>query len=226
MFNQLLTADTFEFFGRFVLAGFVIIFVRARYVVGERPKPTDQLIEAVVLSLINQVVFVLLSSVLQVLIATLGAVNGLRFEGLEAAPALRRLFFFIEILVQPALLGALFGYSVSQGWNLPILRRAGMPIERATQRAYDHAFARLNTVGPRLVILTFEDGTQVRGYFGEESVAASDPTRSDLFLERVYDVDDTNQWTEPVPGRSILISMEALRSVEFLDPVNEDPEDG
>jgi len=56
MFTQLLAPDTFEFFARYLLAGYVVIIVRARWVAGLRPKTAEQIVEAVLFSLIVQAV--------------------------------------------------------------------------------------------------------------------------------------------------------------------------
>jgi Family of unknown function (DUF6338) len=47
-------------------------------------------------------------------------------------------------------------------------------------------FSRRTEPGHRHV--AFRDGAQVHGYFGNRSLAASDPRRSDIFLERLYTV--------------------------------------
>ena len=62
MLSDLFSPSNFDFFARFFLAGFILFSVRCRYVLGERPKPTEIVFEAIVLSLINQLVFLLLAS--------------------------------------------------------------------------------------------------------------------------------------------------------------------
>ncbi|EGJ20728.1 hypothetical protein RSWS8N_01580 [Cereibacter sphaeroides WS8N] len=193
--NSLITPDNFEFFARYLLAGLIVISVRSRFVVGERPKLTEQLVEAVALSLINQLAFLFLASL---------------WSLVPAAPVLpARGVFFLEVLVLPATLGALFG------WNRSLLRRLSMPVQNPARRAYDFAFGKHR--GPSFVIVTFTDGTVVHGLFGEESLAASDGNRGDIYLERLYHVADDGQWAEVVPPRAMLLSLEGMRSIEFLE---------
>ena len=64
-------------------------------------------------------------------------------------------------------------------------------------------------------IVTYEDGTQIFGYFGQQSLASTDPNRSDLFLERLYDVDDDQQWQEKSPPRSALIFLKMCGRSKF-----------
>jgi len=126
----------------------------------------------------------------------------------------------LDVLVLPSLLGWLLGVNLSKGWNRAILRRLSAPVSHPVQRAHDFAFG---TVGrPSLVLVTYEDGVTIRGYFGPNSLASSDEERSDLYLERLYDVDEASgRWIEPSPGRSGLVSLNRVRSIEFLDEESE-----
>jgi len=51
---ELLRPETSEFFASFLLAGFVMLSVRSRFVPIQRPRPSEAILDAVVLSLINQ----------------------------------------------------------------------------------------------------------------------------------------------------------------------------
>ena len=193
--TQLLTPETFEFFARYLLAGYIVLSMRARFVTAERPKPTETLFEAVILSLVNQLVF-------QVLLLPL--------DVLRTSVLAPRLLFFGEVLALPAILGTLLGLNLKRGWNRAWLRRLAMPVLHPIRRAHDFAFLDRTEC---FVILTYEDGIVVRGFFGGGSLAATDDGRSDIYLERLYDGD----WNEPEPGRSGLFSLSGVRSIEFLD---------
>ena len=199
--NNLITPDNFEFFARYLLAGWIIISTRSRFAVGERPKLAEGIAEAVILSLINQLVFSLLVSLLG-----------------YAAPSIRvpvQAGFFVEVIAIPLCLGLIFGWNLSRGWNKSLMRRLSMPIQNPKRRAYDFAFSENMTEG--FVIVTFADGTKVHGYFGQNSLAGSDPERSDIYLERLYDVKGDGQWFEQSPSRSALLELAGLRSIEFLE---------
>jgi hypothetical protein len=200
--TDLITPANFEFFARYLLAGYIITAVRSRYAVGERPRLGDWLFEAVVLSLLNQFVFFLLlhAAALFLPVASFDA----------------RVLFFAEVLALPLALGWLAGINLAKGWNQAVLRRLSMPVQAPIRRAYDHAFA--DDAAGRFVILSFQDGTKVYGYFGERSLAANDGERSDIFLERLYDVSDDGQWYEKLPHRSGLMMLDGLRSIEFMLP--------
>ncbi|WGH79096.1 DUF6338 family protein [Jannaschia ovalis] len=201
--GQLLSPDTFEFFARYLLAGYVVIIVRSRFVAGLRPKPAELVVEAIIFSLIIQV------------LVEAGAWL-VSLVGFVPAKFPARVDLLLNVLVWPALLGALLGWNLSNGWNRAILRRLSLPVTHPVQRGHDFAFGQDRD--PCFVIVTYEDGTIVRGWFGECSLASTDPDRSDLFLERVYSVDQDDQMIEQSPGRSALISLSRVRSIEFLDP--------
>lgn len=203
--TQFLTPETFEFFARYLLAGYVVILVRSRFVLGARAKTGDLLIEAVIFSLLVQMAFFFIAPALGWMTFKVGL-------NLVLPPKLR---LFVEALLFPALIGFILGKNLASGWNNAVLRKLSMPVLHPVRRAHDFAFS--NNREPCLVLLTYEDGTVIRGYFGENSLAASDEARSDIYLERLYDEDNDGQWFELTPGRSGLVSLKGLRSLEFLD---------
>ena len=187
----LFSPDSFEFFARYLFAGYVVIVVRAAFVTGARPKPGELIVEAVILSLIVQL-----------------CVSSLRlFPGYPATVSQTDPLFFVEVLLVPALLGALFGFNLSRGWNRSILRRLSLPVTHPSHTGYDFAFA--NGRKPSFVVITFDDGSVVRGWFGEHSLASSDPSRSDIYLERIY--------SDGEGVRSGIVSLAGMRSIEFIE---------
>ena len=173
---------TFDFFARFVLTGFLIYLIRSAYAVGERPRISEIALDIALFSLLNQLVWQLLTWV------TPAAIDMLR--GLSTSPVLftglglpERLAFFREVLGLPVLLGILAGRALRSGWQRSLLRRLAMPVVDPLPRAYDHVFANR---GVGFVIVTYRDGTQVYGYYGPNSRAGRDPARSELYLERIY----------------------------------------
>ncbi len=212
---DLLSPTNFDFFARFFLAGFILYSVRSRYVLGEKPKATEVVVEAVVLSLINQLVFMILTPTFTGLAGVLPAsVLGLvNFVSGGRAP------FFIEVLILPATLGVMFGLFLRNGWNSAVLSRMAMPIVHPTRRAYDFAFGENRRES--FVIVTYADGTTVYGFFGANSLAASDSERSDLYLEQLYDVEDDGTWVATKPPKAALLMLSDLRSIEFIPATTE-----
>jgi len=208
---QLLSPDTFEFFATYLLAGYVVIIVRSRFILGVRPKPAELVVEAIVFSLVNQLVA---SLIVEISVWT-GLTRLLDSSGFLPSSD-SRIYFFLKILALPTVIGLLLGYNLSAGWKNALLRRLSMPVTHPVQRGYDFAFGRGRE--PGFVIVKYFDDTTVLGFFGETSLAASDPERSDLYLERLYFLNDDGSWQEPDPSRSGLVNLEEVRSIEFLDP--------
>lgn len=203
--------NTFDFFARYFLAGFILSTVRARYVIGEKPGASEVVYEAIILSLLNQLIFQALASLASWLQPHAVGLPPVAW----AYEAADHFAFQIETLLQPALLGVLSGYALRSNWNLPILRHLAMPIVHPTLRAYDYAFGDITT--DRFVIVTYHDGTLIYGYFGASSLASSAPDRGDIYLERLYDVVE-GVWTPTEPPKSALLMLRDVRTIEFIEP--------
>ena len=217
--EKLLTPETFEFFARFLLAGYVVIFVRSTFVLGLRPKPAELLIEAVILSIVVQLCAFGLEALHDVVAATDWAKDSLPDFLLIPPDALK---LAIRVLFIPAALGALLGYFLHSNFRSGILRRFSLPVVHPVRKAHDFAFGNNRQAG--FVEVTFDDGTKIGGWFGENSLAATDDTRSDLYLERAYIIQDNGDWKEANEPRAILINLKDVRSIEFL--LNEEVENG
>ena len=212
--NSIFQPETFDFAARFLLAGFVIYAVRSFHVLGKRPRASDVLIESVILSLINQAVF---------LIIALGVDRFLGidilFKSALSEQSLDRVIFFCETLLLPVVIGYAFGLNLKAGWRAAILRRLSMPVVHPSERAHDVAFGERQEC---FVIVTYDDYSQIHGYYGTNSLAASDDGPSDLYLEKIFEVMDDNQWQELNPPRSALISLKNVRSIEFIETEEDD----
>ena len=67
------------------------------------------------------------------------------------------------------------------------------------------------------MLVTLRDGTQVAGYFGDESMASSDPAYRDLYLENVYTIQEDGQWEPRDDSRGIYIEGSQIVFIEFFD---------
>jgi hypothetical protein len=209
MFAELVKPETFAFFARYILAGFIIYSVRRAYIVGERPQLAEIAFDIVVLSLLNQLVwFGLLAFGKAVLHA---ARSPLDFSGIDPQSGFA---FYLQVLVLPVLLGMLYGFALRGRWFEGAMRKAALPLVDPIARAYDHVFSQRST---GFVILTFQDDIRIYGYHGPASRAGRDPNRSEIFLERLYFVEEDGTWVETVPARSALIRLDGLRSIEFIE---------
>ncbi len=165
MFSELLKPETFGFFARFLLAGYVILSAQARFVGQERPAIAETLIGAVILSLINQMIYQLIS---------------LAVPALPLTPQIGQSAFYFEVLVLPALFGLSTGWLLSRDWIPTGFRRFALPFAKPAEDAFEVAF--LEARAPCFLIISFGDGRQVLGFFGPRSFVGGYRTNSGIYL--------------------------------------------
>ena len=61
---DLINPGNFDFFARYLLAGLIIIWIRSNYLLARRPPLTEMVAEAVIFSLLNQLLFLTLAALL------------------------------------------------------------------------------------------------------------------------------------------------------------------
>lgn len=194
--DRLISPDTFEFLARYFVAGWLFLSVRSWWVRGERPKPNEVIFEAITLSLLNQLLALL--TVPLVMAA---------FTSIQATPLL-----IFEVLVQPLLVGLLIGWVMDRDWMPAGFRRLFMPSVKPVSHAFDFTIDTLN--GPAYFILSFDDERTVYGYFGKESFANGESGASDLYIEKIFSLDEDGNWEDT--GRAAWINLSGIRSIEII----------
>ena len=182
--EALLNPATFEFFLKYVVAGFVLLSARASLVTGEMPKPNETIVEAVILSLINQLVW---------RVGTSWVATWLPFLASEV-------FLFSEVVVQPILLGLMIGWAVQADWFPSGFRRLFMPFLRPVSDSFDHGLEQIQRKA--FVIVTYTDGHVVYGLFGKRSLSSRDQERGGVYLERLFQKGEDGNWLDINPPRS------------------------
>lgn len=205
--SQLLAPETFEFFARYLLAGYVFLTLRSWWIAAERPRLNEQIAEAVILSLINQAI----------LLVTFGWLSDDWHENNASFSLLG------QYVIQPAVLGILVGWLAARDWLPSGLRRLFMPGVRPVTDAYEFALQSAPEDG--FIIVSYEDGREVHGYFGADSLASEDRLLGGLLIERLYVVGEDRVWIEADPPRSVWLSLKGARSIEFLRGKDDDAED-
>ncbi len=210
IFADLLKPETFEFFARFVLSGFLIILVVNAFIFGKKPKAGEALLEIILYSLFNQLIWFLIASFGYWFLYRDGQISGWE---LRITPS-KDLQFYLQVLVQPLALGALLGLARKNRWFHPVSRALSLPISDPYPRAYDHVFAEF--VGEALIAVHYTEGPSVYGKYGFDSRASRDPAHSELYVERLYTVSRDGEWTPSDPPRSAFVSLAGVRAIEFL----------
>lgn len=185
---------------QFVAPGFLIFYFRSLFVTRRQAAFKDNLLFFITMSVIYG-------------FATLPLVGVMPSTG--TGGFLRWLIWLFTLVIVPVGLGVLAGLAVQRGWFAAFLARLGLRMISPYPTGWDWAFASL---GSRpYVIVTLSDGAQVFGYFGHQSLAASDVANKDIFIEELYDLVD-GLWSPRKEKQGIWIAGVTIRHIEFITP--------
>ena len=79
--------------------------------------------------------------------------------------------------------------------------------------SWDYCFSKNQ---PTWLIVTLVDGGIIYGQFSTKSFASSDAVERDLYIEKIYSIDDNNTWIEIEGIDGIYIPKEQIKTIEFL----------
>ncbi len=129
--------------------------------------------------------------------------------------SLRLSMWFVIIVVIPVGLATGHGYIVQHDGIGRLCSRLGLRTINPIPTGWDWIFSR---VDPCYLLITLADGTEIAGYFGRRSMASSDPTRRDIFLEKTYRVPESGGAWEPVDGSlGVYVDGTQIAFVEFKE---------
>jgi len=183
---------------QFFVPGFLVAYFRSVFVTRREASLKD-----------NILLFVLVS----VLYAFVTAPLWLALRRIELAPFLQWLVWFVTLVAVPVATGVLLGLGVQNGWIVTALARIGLRPLSPYRTGWDWVFGQRK---PFFVLVTMEDGSQVAGWFGYGSLAASDLSHHDLYIEKTYDLDEHGNWHERARPQGILIAGKHIKYVEFM----------
>ncbi|WGH79748.1 DUF6338 family protein [Jannaschia ovalis] len=119
----------------------------------------------------------------------------------------------IFLLIGPLGLGLLLGFMSQKNWLRSALGWFGLNLVHHTPTGWDHAFG--GRVGEYWVVVNLHSGGVFYGVWGGDSLASSDLSRRDIFIEDVRTRD-----FQPVEKdgrkRSVWISEVDIRSIEII----------
>lgn len=113
----------------------------------------------------------------------------------------------------PVIFGALLGVDIQRNYTRGFLRKAGLNTVHAVPSAWDWKFNKVQQL--KWVVVTLKDGTQIGGFFGEDSFASSEPAERDIYLERSYRIDNEESYWSFESEEGILIVGEEIKTIEF-----------
>jgi len=192
--------DTIYLAVGFLVPGLIISYVRAQFFTGRTSKQTDSLLSFLTLSVIY---YGFTAPVLPWLLS------------IHDESYLKLAVWYCLVIVGPAAFGILISIPSRTGIIRKLFGKLGLSPVHSMPTAWDWRFSDKNQ---SWLIVTLKDGTVFAGYFGGSSFASSDPSERDIYIEKVYNIDSSNSWTE-TGEKGVLISKDVIQSVEFL-PVN------
>lgn len=124
--------------------------------------------------------------------------------------------FVLSLMVLPVMLGPLVSRFEENQW--PKIRKWmgwGSAIH-PHPKAWDHVFVNGKESWVRI---TLSDGKLIGGKFGEKSFVSSFPHSEDIFLEQVYELDESTKWfSGPRPwSHGVLIRGDKINLMEFFN---------
>jgi len=127
----------------------------------------------------------------------------------------KSIVWFAILFIVPAILGITRSLIIQ--WQLAtfIFRFLKLRAISPIPTGWDWIFSR---TGPCFLLVTLQDGTEIAGFFGTESMASSDPQRKDLYIEKVFRIPENGDpWTETPGTLGMHIDGAQIAYIEFRE---------
>jgi hypothetical protein len=76
---------------------------------------------------------------------------------------------------------------------------------------------------PSWVLVTLNDGSAVRGFFGSRSFASSEPAERDLYIQEVFRENEHGDWVPIERTGGILLRADSIKHIEFWEEIDGNP---
>ncbi|EQB37052.1 hypothetical protein M948_10265 [Virgibacillus sp. CM-4] len=116
------------------------------------------------------------------------------------------------IFIVSVLLALIISALTNKGWIRTILQKMGIHTTHVTPTAWDYQF---KGEDPRYITVYLEDGGIVHGYWGSKSFASSIRDNKDLYLEKIFNVNDKKEWIEIKENKGVWIPEKSIKYFEF-----------
>ena len=177
----------------FLVPGLVVLSVRSQFVTGRSPPHSEALLSYLAVSVIYYAL-------------ALPFVDSIHKSGDGKALA-----WFALTIVGPAALGLLLGINIQKNLFRRVLQGCRLNPVHGMPTAWDWKFGGMTD---QWVLITLKDGTRFGGFCGSESFMSSDPTERDIYIQRIYDINDEKNWS-PRGENGVLIAAGEIKTIEF-----------
>ena len=187
----------------FIVPGLIVLFVRSQFVTGRIPSHSAALLNYLTVSVIYYALA----------LPFVDIVMSIHEPGYRKALA-----WFTLVFAGPALLGLLLGVNVQKNLFRRFLQWCRLNPVHVMPTAWDWKFSGMTY---QWVLVTLKDGTRFAGFCGPESFMSSDPTERDIYIQRIYDIDDENKWL-PRGENGVLIAAGEVQTIEFWPYISQE----
>ena len=178
-----------------IVPDFIALFVRSQFITTRRPSDSNT---AALLS------YLTVSVVYGALVLPRGFVDPALLQQSMWA-------WFGLVFVGPVVFGLFLGITIQKGLVRRLLNWFGLYPVHATPTAWDWKFGGREE---QWVRVTLRDGTCLAGFYGSQSFTSSTPGERDMYIQWVYDIDDTGTWSS-TNERGVLIAAGEISTIEF-----------
>ena len=201
----------------FVVPGVIALAVRSMFITGRNPKPTENLLTFLVLSLVYYSFIVFLLP---------GALS-------VKEPWTTRALIWISLFIAgPAIFGFVLGVAAQKEWAARAIYFSharlstywwyrnwfALTVIHPIPNAWDWRFSKVGRPYGVFIMVTLTNGVKVPGYFGHNSFASTDTGERDLYIEEEYTVNAKGNWEPRREKVGLLIPMREIKYIEFWDP--------
>ncbi len=127
-------------------------------------------------------------------------------------PIIEACLWFTVLFIVPILLAIFQAQVVQKDWLNWIYRILRLRPINPIPTGWDWIFSR---TGPCFLLVTLKSGTSIAGYFGELSMASSDPESQDIFIEKTYIIGSNGQWAVVNGSEGVHINGSEIAFIEF-----------
>jgi hypothetical protein len=195
-------AENFYLILVFIVPGIVALSLRAKFITGRSPSPTENVLTFLVLSLVYY---------------------SLTIWFIEKALSIhepwlaRAAVWVLLILIGPALFGLILGIAAQKEWGNWLANKFDLSIVHVIPAAWDWRFSKAPR-GGMFIMVTLTNDQTVAGFFGSNSFASSDTGERDLYIEEEYRVTEDGKWEARGEKVGIFIPAKEIKYIEFWQP--------
>ncbi len=195
---ELFTFENIYFALSFIVPGRIIVFFRSKFLIGRR---SQSHYEALLSYITISVVYLAI------------ALSVMKIISEQFRVSMPEIYYLpILVILVPTILGIIIGVSTKNGWGRRIVNRIGFHPVHVMPTAWDWKFSAYKE---ELVLVTLKDETKIAGYISGGSFMSSDPEERDIYIEKLYELEDNDDWTNCDP-KSILIMSGEIQTIEFI----------